>query len=452
MLDRAMPLILAAVLVCLPRNEAFGQEAQNAVEVRPDPAPVAEERFAIHAQATYVEQSADGFYSPYVGTNSLTPSQSRETFDATLYLGARLWRGAEIWVTPEIDQGFGLDDTLGLAGFSSGEAYKVGANQPYLRLPRAFIRQTINEGPATEIIEPDALQLGGARSPDRWVITFGKFSVTDVFDTNQYAHDPRNDFLNWTVVDAGAFDYAADAWGFTVGAAAERYFGSWTLRAGFFDLSNVPNSPHLEPGFDEFQLIGELEKRYEWLGQTGRVVINGWESRGRMGLLQDAISLAQETGGVPDPALVREYRSRFGGSVNFEQPIRSDLGVFARLSKAQGNVEVYEFTDLDRSMSLGVSLKGERWHRPQDVFGLAWVDNGISAIREQYLNDGGLGILVGDGKLPRPGAEQIVETFYNASLAPWAFVGLDYQYITNPAYNTQRGPVSIFAVRVHLQF
>ena len=254
------------------------------------------------------------------------------------------------------------------------------------------------------------------------------------------------------MVDSGAFDYAADAWGFTVGAAAERYIGSWTLRAGVFDLSNIPNSAHLDPGFHEFQMDAEIEKRYEWFGQTGRALVTAYDSRGRMGLLDQAIALAELTGTTPNPADVRRYRSRLGASLDLEQPITPDLGVFARMGRSEGNVEVYEFTDIDWSVAAGVSIKGLRWHRPEDTFGIAAVDNGISAEREEYLNLGGLGILVGDGKLPHPGAEQILEAYYSVAARSWAQLSLDYQWVKNPAYNTDRGPVSIFAVRAHAQF
>jgi len=416
--------------------------------------PIVEERFSIHGQITYLLQADDGFHAPYAGHNSLTPARNQETIDATLFFGARLWRGAEIWIQPEIDQGFGLDNTLGVAGFPSGEAYKVGAYHPYFRWPRAFVRQVIDEGSETEPVQAVANQLGGSRGVDRWVITLGKFSVTDIFDTNQYAHDPRNDFLNWAAVDGGAFDYAADAWGYTVGAAAERYAGSWTVRAGVFDLSNVPNSIHLDPGMHEFQIDAEVEKRYPLFGQTGRLFLTAFDSRGRMALLDETIALAQTTGVNINTALIdaRQYRGRLGGVLSLEQPITEAVGVFARVSKAAGNVEPYEFSDIDRSVALGTSVKGLLWHRPDDTVGLAAIDNGISAEREQYLSLGGLGILVGDGQLPRPGAEQILETYYNCGVLPWASVSLDYQWVKNPGYNTERGPVSIFAVRVHAQF
>jgi len=411
-----------------------------------------EQTFAIHGHATYVEQEAGSFAAPYAGSNSLPPDEGRETTDATLSLGVRLWPGAEAWVSPEIDQGFGLDATLGVAGFPSAEAYKVGRNSPYLRLPRAFIRETVNSGPATEAVDADQLQLAGSRSADRWVFTVGKFGVTDVFDTNQYAHDARNDFLNWTAVDAATFDYAADAWAYTVGAAAERYQGPWTVRAGLFDLSTVPNSTHLDPGFHEFQIVGEFEHRHDWGGQPGRLMLTGFDTRGRMGRLDAAIVLAEQTNTAPNTADVRTYGSRLGASLDLEQQVSADVGVFARIGKAAGNVEAYEFTDVDRGISGGVSIKGSAWHRAEDTVGIAGIVNAISAEREQYFNLGGLGILVGDGRLPHPGAEQIIETYYSFAVLAWAHVSLDYQWVKNPGYNTDRGPAPIYAVRVHAQF
>jgi high affinity Mn2+ porin len=280
----------------------------------------------------------------------------------------------------------------------------------------------------------------------------GKFSVVDIFDNNQYAHDPRNDFLNWAAIDTGSFDYAADAWGYTVGAAAERYQGAWTVRAGVFDGSNVPNSAHLEPGLHELQVDLELEHRHEILEHPGKVMLTAYETRARLGLLDEAVEIAQATGDPVDIAATRRLRDRFGADVNLEQELANDLGMFARVGKSTGNVEVYEFTDIDRSVSVGLSLKGSHWTRADDTVGLAVIDNGISAAREQYLNAGGLGIVVGDGRLPHPGAEQILETYYNLGLLSQLHLTFDYQFVKNPGYNTDRGPVSIFAIRVHAQF
>jgi high affinity Mn2+ porin len=412
----------------------------------------AEENFAVHGQFTYVEQQTSEFNAPYSGPNSLSPDGAAETTDATLYLGARLWPGAEGWINGEIDQGFGLDNTLGVAGFPSGEAYKVGKNQPYLRMPRLFVRQTINLGETLQAIEPSANQLGGVRSADRVVFTVGKFSVGDIFDTNQYAHDPRTDFLNWAAIDAGTFDYAADAWGYSVGAAVEWYRGAWTLRGGLFDLSDVPNSAHLTPGFDQFQTLLELERRHAFGSLPGRLSLTVFQSHGRMGLLDDAVQLAQNTGTAVDIAAVRSYRTRAGASLNLEQQLATDLGLFARWGHAAGDVEAYEFTDMDRTLSVGLSLQGMRWHRPDDTLGLAAIDSDISAARVRYLNAGGLGILIGDGQLPHPGPEQIVETYYSLTVLKYAHLSFDYQWIGHPAYNRDRGPVSVVAVRLHAQF
>jgi high affinity Mn2+ porin len=414
--------------------------------------PAAAESFAAHGQFTYVEQESSDFNAPYRGSNSLSPNSGAETIDATLYLGRRLWSGAEGWIDAEVDQGFGLDDTLGVAGFPSAEAYKVGKAQPYLRLPRLFLRQTFDLPGEQQTVEADQNHLAGSRSENRVDLWVGKFSVPDVFDANQYAHDSRNDFLNWTAVDAGTFDYAADAWGYTVGAAAEWYQGRWTLRAGLFDLSTVPNSVHLDPGFHEFQSMLEIEHRHEFAGRTGRIMLTVFDTRGRMGLLGEAVQLAAATHMPVDIAAVRQYRSRFGASLDIEQQLGTDLGAFLRTGKAGGNVEAYEFTDIDRTLSAGLSLQGTRWHRASDTVALALINNQISAARENYLNAGGLGILIGDGRLPHPGPEQIAETYYSVGIMEFAHITFDYQWINHPAYNRDRGPASVFAVRLHAQF
>ena len=235
------------------------------------PSALETDRFAFHGQFTYLEQYAPPFRSPYVGQNSLIPNQARETADATLYAGVRLWQGAEAWINPEIDQGFGLSGTLGVAGFTSGEAYKVGADFPYARLHRAFVRQTIDLGGETQKVDAGLNQFSGTQTSDRLVLTVGKFSVGDIFDTNRYAHDPRSDFMNWSIIDTGTFDYAADAWAYTVGVAAEWYRGPWTLRAGLFDLSTAPNATTLDPTFGQFQWVGEIERRYSIWDQPGKV-------------------------------------------------------------------------------------------------------------------------------------------------------------------------------------
>jgi high affinity Mn2+ porin len=409
------------------------------------------DNFAIHGQSTFLEQYDPPYHSPYTGTNSLIPNEGRETFDATAFLGWRLWNGAEFWVDPEIDQGFGLSGTFGVAGFPSGEAYKVGEAVPYARVPRAFIRQTIDLGGDTEKVDADQNVFSGSQTANRLVFTIGKFSVTDIFDTNKYAHDPKNDFMNWTIADTATFDYAADAWAYTYGASAEWYQGSWTFRGGLFDLSSAPNTTTLDPTFSQFQWDGEIESRYVLWGQPGKIAVTGFLTRGRMGSFQDAINLTQLTGGPADITAVRQYRSRGGTSLNLEQQITAELGVFARTGWADGNIEPYEFTDVDRTAAAGLSLSGKQWGRPDDTFGLAGVVNGITKIHQEFLNDGGLGILVGDGMLPHPGPEQIMETYYELPVS-FLTLTLDYQFIVNPAYNEDRGPASVVSARLHAQF
>ena len=402
-------------------------------------------------QTTFVEQYAAPFRSPYAGTNSLTPNQGRESLDYMFFIGARLWQGGELWIDPEIDQGFGLNNTEGVAGFPSGASFKVGASVPYPRLQRTFIRQTINLGGNTEKVEADQNQFAGSNTKDRLVLTVGKFSVSDIFDQNKYAQNPRKDFMNWALIDTGSFDYAADAWGYTYGAAAEWYAGNWTLRAGWFDLPVVPNSTNLDSHFGQFQWLGEVERRYELWSHPGKIAVTGFLTRGRLGAFADAIALAQATGGPANIGAVRQYRSRAGLGVNLEQEITPDLGVFARAGFADGHIEPDSYTDVDRTVAAGLSLKGTQWNRPNDIFALAGIVNGISAVHEAFLNAGGLGILVGDGRLPHPGLEHIIETYYLFPMYNW-HATIDYQFVLNPAYNRDRGPVSIVGVRLQTEF
>ncbi len=432
-------------------NYRFNSDSSTSADKDVTPPALQTDNFAVHAQTTFLEQYAPAFRSPYTGPNSMIPNQGRETWDATAFLGLRLWDGGEFWVNPEIDQGFGLSGTFGVAGFPSGEAYKVGASVPYARIPRAFIRQTIDLGGDEQKVDAAANQFSGSQTANRLVITIGKFSVTDVFDTNKYAHDPRGDFMNWAIVDTGTFDYAAEAWGFSFGAAVEWFQGDWTVRGGVFDQSTVPNSADLDTSFSQFQYVGEIERRYQLWGQPGKLAVTGFLTRGRMGSFADAIALSQATGMPADITAVRQYRSRSGLSLNLEQQITEEVGVFARAGIADGNVEPYDFADIDRTAVAGVAINGKQWGRPDDTFGFAGVLNGISGIHQQFLNDGGLGILIGDGQLPHPGPEKIIETYYQL---PVSFVKLtiDYQFISNPGYNSDRGPVSVVGARLHSQF
>ena len=269
------------------------------------------------------------------------------------FAGVKLWQGAEFWADPEIDQGFGLSNTEGIAGFSSGASFKVGASVPYARLQRYFLRQTIDLGGNTEKVPADQNQFEGSNTTDRLVITIGKYSVSDVFDQNKYAQNPRKDFMNWALIDASTFDYAADAWGYTLGAGAEWYEGPWTVRGGIFDLTTVPNGD-LDSNFGQFQWVGEIERRYDLWSHPGKIAFTGFLTRARLGTYQDAIALAMTTGGPANIAAVRQYRSRTGLSANLEQEITSDLGLFARAGFASGDIEPDSYTDVDRTAAAGL--------------------------------------------------------------------------------------------------
>jgi high affinity Mn2+ porin len=440
-------------------NYRFGADSSPTLAVKASPfAPLAD-NVAFHGQATFVDQGYPSFRSPYEGTNSLSGGgQNRETSDLTLFAGVRLWQGAEFWANPEIDQGFGLSNTHGVAGFLSAEAYKLGDADPYTRIQRAFLRQTINLGGDTEKVDADINQFAGSRSSDRVVLTVGRFAVVDIFDTNKYANNPKVDFLNWTLINAGTFDYAGDGWGYTYGAAAEWYQGRWTLRAGVFDLSATPaggvspTSDGLDSTFQQFQMVGEIEERHELWGQPGKIKITGFLSRGNAGQFSDAVALAQVTGLPADINAVRSYTSRPGVSINLEQQVMDGLGVFFRAGWADGNIEPWDFTDVDRTVSGGISLSGKSWGRPDDTIGVAGVINGITSEHIAFLNAGGLGILVGDGQLTNYGLEKIFEAYYSYALTPSTRLSLDYQFVSNPGYNADRGPVNAFAARYHWQF
>jgi len=289
------------------------------------------------------------------------------------------------------------------------------------------------------------------------VLTFGRFGVNDIFDTNKYANNPKTDFLNWTAINAGTFDYAGDGWGYSYGAAAEWYAGRWTLRAGVFDLSITPAggvsplSAGLDPSFQNFQMVGEIEERHQLWGQPGKIKVTAFLSRGGAGTYADAIALAVATGLPADINAVRSYTSRPGVSVNLEQGITDTLGVFARAGWADGNVEPWDFTDVDQTVSAGISLNGKGWGRPDDTIGAMGILNGISAEHVAFLNSGGLGILIGDGQLTNYSMEKIFETYYTAHIWRGVSIGADWQHITNPGYNEARGPVSVVSFRLHIE-
>jgi high affinity Mn2+ porin len=439
-------------------NYHFGDDTESSAK---DPAPRAgldPDSINFHAQATFVEQGYPASRSPHEGSNSLPGGgQGRETADVTLFAGFRLWQGAELWANPEIDQGFGVANTHGAAAFPSAEAYKLGLAEPYARVQRLFIRQTVDLGGESQKVEADLNQFAGTQTADRLVLTAGRFYITDIFDTNKYANNPKIDFLNWTAVNAGTFDYAGDGWGTTYGMAAEWYKGRFTPRAGVFDLSATPAggvSPRggtNDPTFKQLQYVGEIEERHELWGQPGKLKLTGYLEDGRMGAYAEAIAVAPLYGFANINA-ARRWNLRPGVHLNLEQQVADGISVFARAGRADGTLEPWDFTDVDRTVQAGAAISGKFWGRPDDTVGIAGVINGISGTHEALFNAGGLGILIGDGQLPHPGLEKLIEVYYSYSLSSSTKLSADYQFIDNPGFNTDRGPVNVFAGRVHWQF
>lgn len=436
-------------LAVLPLLTLIASQAGAQATATDTRSPSAED-WSIHGQATWVGQQHRHFTSPYEGPNSLRPDEGiKETFDTTLFMGLRLWHGAAFYLNPEIDQGYGLSNTLGVAGFPSGASYKVERWSPYFRLPRAFLRQSLALGEAVETVESDANMLGGTQPAERLTWTVGKFAVTDVFDSNHYAHDPRVDFMNWAVVDSGAFDYAADAWGYTLGTSLEWVQHDWTLRGGWFATSKEPNSPHIDEHFGQRQVVIEGEHRHDWAGHPGAVRVLAFATRANMARYADAVA-ANPT--QPDPAAVRHAQNKTGYAINAEQELRPDLGVFARYSANDGKTEAFDFTEINRSWVLGASLGGALWGQAGHGVGVAWGNNQLSGDARRYFAAGGLGILIGDGQLPRARREQIVEAYYKLPLCKGAELTADYQFIEHPAYNADRGPLSVWGLRLHAAF
>ena len=416
---------------------------------------------SFHGQFTATVQGYPSFSSAFYGPNSLfSGGQGREVMDLTLYAGFRLWKGAELWIDPELDQGHGIGDTHGIAAYPNGESYKLGFDYPYARLQRYFVRQTFDLGGESQKVEADTNVFEGTTTADRVVLTVGKFAIVDIFDTNKYANNPKTDFMNWALINAGTFDYAGDAWGFTYGAAAEWYTGRWTLRGGVFDLSatpaggDSPNSYGVDTTFKQLEYVGEIEERHELWGQEGKAKVTAFVAVGRAGLFKDAINPAilDEYGYAAIEAVRTHYNARPGVSVNFEQAVTKDVGIFFRAGWADGSVEPWDFTDIDQTAQLGVSIAGTQWGRPDDRIGVAGIISNIEGIHQQFFNNGGIGILIGDGILPRPTVEKVIEAYYSYALTASTKLSIDYAHIQDPAYNSDRGPVDTIAGRFHWQF
>ena len=407
----------------------------------------------VHAQTTFLPQAYPAFRSPYAGADSLPGGgQLQATWTTTAFLGVRLWDGGQFYFDPELAQGFGLNGTLGIAGFPNGEAQKAGAAFPRVRAQRYYLKQTFGLGGEQEDVADGPNQLAGKRDIDRVTLVVGRFAVSDFFDNNAYAHDPRADFMNWALWASSAYDFPADLPGYTRGAVVELNRKDWAVRAALVEVPSQPNSDQLI--FKTGGAVVEFEERHTIFNHPGKLRLGVFGNQGVTGNYSQALAI-EAIGPTRDinevMASIRHVNPKYGFYANLEQQVATDVGVFARASWNDGQNETLSFTDIDRSLSGGVSIKGSRWGRANDTIGIGGAVNGLSAAHRDFLAAGGTGLLIGDGRLNyRP--EQIVEAYYAYQLAKGVTLTADYQFIAHPAYNADRGPVSIFAGRLHGEF
>lgn len=453
--------IVAAIILaiggwCALQSESFADDSSQ-----PSTNPEAQ-LWNFHVQTTETVQGDPAFSADYSGPNSLTNTgEVKETASIDFFAGLRLWDGADAHVDGLLWQGFGLTNTLGVEDFPNAEAYKAGTWTPEFSFARLFIRQTIGLGGDQEDVADDQLTLAHKQDASRITLTVGRFTPADVFDTNTYANNPATQFLNWAFTNNVAWDYPADAIGYTTGFSVELNQPQWTLRYGFFQMPGVPNSwtaedagiltyPAMSPAGDgefwkSWGMPAELETRYHVKSHPGALRLLAWVNQANMGSYSQALF---------EPAanivLTRAYRYKYGFGINWEQEIADNVGIFSRLGWNDGKEEAWTYTDVNYSLSLGLSVNGAGWHRPNDTFGLAGVVSGASTENQRFLEAGGAGILDGDGALDY-GWEKAVETCYDFSVWQNIHFAVDYQYVDNPAFNRDRGPISIFSARIHWQ-
>ncbi len=412
---------------------------------------------SVHGQNTNVGQGNFPFQALYTGPNSLPPTRDYALSEtATLYLAARFWElpfgYSEIVFNPEVAGGKAIGfPGVGIAGFPNGEITRVGIPQPTLYIARALWRQTFNLGGEKEKLADGINQAAGSgtRDVNRLTVGFGRMAMTDVFDLNRYANNPKTQFLNWALLYNGAWDYPANVRGYDYGFYFDYNQKYWALRYGAYGVAATANSANLDRHF--LQGIGhglEWEGRWSVDDMPGKIRLLAWLNRARMGNYREAV---EEMPVDPNITLTRTYRLKYGFGVNFEQEITKDVGVFGRAGWDNGQAEAFMFTAIDLTFSGGILAAGKSWSRPNDTVGIAGVVNGISSAHQAYLAAGGLDFIIGDGKL-NYAPEEIFELFYNWSITQNVFVTANYQFVEHPAYNRDRGPVSIVALRVYLRF
>jgi hypothetical protein len=415
----------------------------------------------VHGQTTYINQRYNNFTSSYSGQNSLSDLKSMSyTWSGTLFFGARLAPNTDIYFNPEVVSGIPFSGLVGLAGFTNGEATKATGAQAKFYSARAFLRQTFNQEGEKIVLENEANQITQTVSSNRVVVTAGQFSTLDIFDDSRYAKDPRVQFMNWGNMTYLAYDYAADARGYSTGLAGEWYLGNWVMRAGRMLAPKTPNGRDLN--WQIFNTYGdqvEVERQHQIADLPGKVSVLAYRNKMILARFSDATNyvIANNAQGTQAINNVRtNYQYKTGIGINGEQALTKDLGIYGRAFTSDGHTETMSFTEADNSLSVGMGLNGESWSRPKDTVGISMMQNGLSSYRKNYLQSGGVSYFIGDYAGPsqtlsyRP--ERIGEVYYNATVIKNVLAGLNFQHINNPAYNAARGPVNILSFRIHAEF
>jgi high affinity Mn2+ porin len=453
---RARSLLLACACVLVARGAA----AKGPRDLPPEDEPTApvnpeageKELLSFHFQLTAATQAHPGFYAAYSGPNSLSSDpESATAFVSTLFADARLWPGATLLFDPEMSGGIGLSHTLGVAAFPDGIVYRVGDAAPQVYVARLAISQTIGLGGGKVVVEAAPNELAGKRDKNQLVITAGRLAVTDVFDGNRYASDATEGFFDWALFASGAWDYPADTRGYTYGVLADLTMDWWSARAGMALEPYYANLAKMDWRLDKSRgLMFEYEARYHVGKRPGALSVLGFVNQARMGSYEEVLADPAKYGN--DVAATREDgRVKYGFALSMEQQITSSLGAFLRISANDGQTESWAFTEIDRSLAFGAVQSGKLWKRPRDEAGAAVVIDGLSPMHARYLEGGGLGFILGDGKL-HYGPEIEGDVYYKLHLTDALSVSLIYQPIINPGYNQDRGPVHVFTARIHAAF
>jgi high affinity Mn2+ porin len=360
-----------------------------------------------------------------------------------------VWEGTEIVFTPEVAGGAGLSNVFGMAGFPNGEMTKVGSVEPTPYISRLYVRQTWGLGGEQEKIAEAPNTVAATVDIDRVVLVAGRMAAPDLFDDNRYSDDPRSQFMNWSLMLNGAWDYAADTRGYVYGSGITLNRKDYAIRYALFAMPSSANGYNFDP---KILLANshnfEYQRNISVNDRPGHVHFLAYLNRAHMGSYSESLA---EMPVNPDITATRAYRSKYGFGLSLDQELTDDLGIFSRLGWNNGQTESFVFTEIDRTASLGLSLQGNRWGRKNDNVGLAGVINGISGVHAAYLAAGGLGFQLGDGRL-NYGYEEVIETYYRYQLRPGIHISVDFQEINNPGYNRDRGPVFVASGRFHFEF